>query len=372
MKVGILTYQRAHNYGALLQAYALQSYVRSQGHEVNMIDYWPEYHAQDYKLIPYFKSISSLGKIKSIVILMIGLRRILQRAYGYKKFMKQNFNLSSKVAYPTESSMKDINYDLVIYGSDQIWRRSNYPLFKGFSDVFFGFYPINASKKITYAASMGIINVDDQDKIYLAKMLKNFDAISVREEELKELVEEVIEEKVSLVLDPVFLLTKKQWLSLNNSSELPKKKEKYIFFYQLTPSEEAIEFVDKLSAHYGYKIIEVRGRVEPLLFEKRYYQTANPNDFIDLIANAEIVVSTSFHGVAFSLIFEKEFYALGMGKNSGRVQTLLDNLNISERLLSHTNLPNTNDKINYEVVSLNLQRLKLHSENYILTNLNNC
>ena len=371
MKIGILTYQRAHNYGALLQAYSLQTYLKKHGHEVDIIDYWPEYHAQDYKLIPYFKNRSFLGKIKAILILLIGYKRIIKRTNGYEKFIREQFNLSETVNFTTEESLNEIEYDVVVYGSDQIWRRSNYSLFKGFSDVYFGAFPKKVKHKITYAASMGVIDVNDDDKVYLKKMLQNFDVISVREDELKKLAEEIIGHNVTLVLDPVFLLTRKEWMKLNNPLKMINKKEKYIFFYQLTPSDEAIDFVNNLSDYYGYKVFEIRGRVEPLLFGNRYLQTASPIDFLSLINNAELVVSTSFHGVAFSLIFEKQFYALGMGNNSGRVQTLLDNLNISERLLTNDTKIDFEKKINYDNLKVRMAELKSQSENYILENIGN-
>lgn len=370
MKLGILTYQRAHNYGALLQAYALKTYLKSLGHQTEVIDYWPDYHKEDYTLIPYFKSRSFLGKIKAVMLLLLGYQRIVTRTNGYKQFMSQQLNLAENPLYSNEKEMKEIEYDTVVYGSDQIWRRSNYPVFKGFSDVFFGADLNKVKRKITYAASMGVIDVDLKDKDYLKRMLSNFNAISVREEELKLLVDEIIEDNVTLVLDPVFLLAKEEWSKLNTCA-IPLNQDKYIFFYQLMPSKESIDFVQRLKEFYGYKVIEIRGRVEPLLFGNRYFQTASPIDFLSLIQNAEIVVSTSFHGVAFSLVFEKQFYALGMNNNSGRVQSLLHKLNISERLLTTTEQINFDEKINYQNVNMRKQELITQSQNYLIRTLNN-
>jgi hypothetical protein len=370
MKLGILTYQRAHNYGALLQAYALKTYLKSLGHQTEMIDYWPDYHKEDYALIPYFKSRSFLGKIKAILLFLLGYKRIIKRKNGYGQFMSEHLNLSDNPLYSMEREMKEIEYDAVVYGSDQIWRRSNYPLFKGFSDVFFGADLIEVKRKITYGASMGVIDVDLKDKDYLKRMLRNFNAISVREEELKLLVDDIIEDNVSLVLDPVFLLKKEEWAMLH-TRVIPFFQEKYIFFYQLMPSKESIDFVQRLEEFYGYKVVETRGRVEPMLFGNRYFQTASPLDFLMLIQNAEIVVSTSFHGVAFSLLFEKQFYALGMNNNSGRVQSLLNKLNISERLLANTNQVSFEEKINYQSVNLRKQELISQSKNYLIRALNN-
>jgi hypothetical protein len=370
MKIGILTYHRAHNYGALLQAYALKTYLIKLGHQTQIIDYWPEYHNEDYKLIPFFKSRRFLSKVKALLFLLIGYTRITKRAEGYEKFISERLGLSHNPLYTSGQEMNEVDYDVAVYGSDQIWRKSNYPTFKGFSDVFFGSLLPKVKKKITYAASMGVIEDNQKDKDYLKKMLPNFDALSVREEELKLLVDEIIGDDVSLVLDPVFLLEKEEWTKINTKS-IPLKKEKYIFFYQLVPSKEAIGFVQCLENFYGYKVIEIRGRVEPLLYGKRYSQTAGPLDFLSLIQNAEIVVSTSFHGVAFSLVFEKQFYALGMKNNSGRVQSLLNKLNISERLLTNTNEVNFEEKINYKKVNVIKDELIKQSQNYLIETINN-
>jgi hypothetical protein len=130
-------------------------------------------------------------------------------------------------------------------------------------------------------------------------------------------------------------------------------------------SKEAIDFVNRLRDYYDYDVIEIRGRVEPLKFGNRYCQTANPFDFLTLIQNAEIVVSTSFHGVAFSLVFEKQFYALGMNNNSGRVQTLLNNLDISNRLLTIMNQVDLEEKIDYKKVNIRKLELVKQSHSYL-------
>ena len=102
MKIGILTYHRAHNYGALLQAYALQTYLRGLGHEVEIIDYWPDYLAEESKFNPDFRARRLWGKIKSILLLLIGYPRILKRSKGYKQFVRDQFHLSDKPRYTTE------------------------------------------------------------------------------------------------------------------------------------------------------------------------------------------------------------------------------------------------------------------------------
>lgn len=360
MKIGILTYQRAHNYGALLQAYALRTYLHNLGHDVEIIDYWPKYHNEDYKLIPYFSSRRFLGKIKAIFLLIIGYSRITKRRLYYNRFMQKYLDLGKNPMFTTKDEISILNYDIVVYGSDQIWRKNNYPIFKGYSEVFFGVYPKGDVRKITYAASMGILQYTEQDKSYLKQVLQNFDELSVRESDLKLMVENITSKTIPLVLDPVFLLDKYEWIeSLNIINNKPS--EKYILFYQLLPSKDAIKFTNRLRDYYGYKVIEIRGRVESLLFGERYQQTVSPVDFISLIRSAEIVVSTSFHGIAFSIVFEKQFFALGMGNNSERVKSLLNYLGINNRYLNEIN----DDIIDYRSVRVKLKELRNKSINYL-------
>lgn len=362
MKIGILTYHRSHNYGALLQAYALITYLRGLGHETEIIDYWPDYHADDYKLIPNFGSLSFKGKIKSILLVFIGFPKILRRTRQYKKVIKEQFNLHDKPEYPNKKDIKSVEYDVIIYGSDQIWRNQNYHLFKGFDDIYFGSHPLRATSKIAYAASMGVINLKDEDLVFLRSMMNNFDVISVREAELKKVLENVTAQEISLVLDPVFLLDKQKWKTLISGK---KVQEKYILLYQLVPSEESVKLTDKLQGLYGYKVIEIQGRVNSLLFGSRYKQTESPFEFLSLIYNAEFVVSTSFHGAAFSLIFEKQFYAVGMGKNSGRLMSLLSSLEIENRYLLNIENANINDQIDYSHVNEKLGENREYSIAYL-------
>jgi hypothetical protein len=159
-------------------------------------------------------------------------------------------------------------------------------------------------------------------------------------------------------------LSRKDWVSLIKFVN-PLVSGRYILFYQLMPSRESIDFVERLKSYYGYEVVEIRGRVEPLLFGSRYLQTGSPLDFISLIRNAEIVVSTSFHGVAFSVIFEKQFYALGMKNNSGRVLSLLNSLKIYNRIVHDIDLVDFSHKIDYENVFVKLEALVNESRDYL-------
>ena len=365
MKIGILTYHRAHNYGALLQCYALKEYLKKYNHVVEIIDYWPEYHNESYKLLSLklFSDYSILGKCKFILIFIFGFSRILKRRKGYINFIYNVLELPKKIRY---SNGKDIcdHYDVVIYGSDQIWRKQKTLILNGFDEVYFGEYPTNTKLRISYAASMGVIKLLEKDSEYLEKILKNFNEISVREVDLQNVLK-YIGYNANIVLDPVFLLNKEDWNTLIDCSKI-KLPSKYIFFYHLTFSTDALILIEKLKLFYGYEIIEIRNVVNPLLIGSRYkYQIASPEDFLKLFKNAEFVVSTSFHGTALSIIFEKQFYITGMGNNSERSRTLLKNLEIGNRYLDNIETIDLAEVIDYQQVNIRLVDLQNKSKNFI-------
>jgi hypothetical protein len=364
MKIGILTYQRAHNYGALLQAYALRTYLKKFSFDVEYIDYWPKYHSDAYRIfsVENLRNHSFLGQIKFILLFILSLPRVLNRKKGFNNFIRYKLELERAPRYLVSKDILE-DFDIVIYGSDQIWRYQNLPLFKGFDYSYFGEYPINVKKKIAYAASMGEINIIDSEQSLIIKNISQFNSISVRENNLKSYLEN-IGIKSTLVLDPVFLLSKIEWLSLE-CKKAHNKKNRYILFYHLMYSREAIEFVNKLSESTGLKVIEIQGEVKPLLIGNRFLQTLPPEEFITLVNNAEYVVSTSFHGVAFSLIFQKQFYALGMKGNLDRVLSLLNLLNLSNRYITDNVSFSLKERIDYTVVEPMLIKYISKSQSFL-------
>jgi len=364
MKIGILTYHRAYNYGALFQAYGLMKYLQLMGHDAELIDYWPTYHAKDYELFPSekFSKLKLIHKVKYLIFFLTGLSRMLKRKKGYDDFMKNSLNLPDKTMFSSKEVIAG-EYDAIFCGSDQIWRKHNFADFNKIDEVYFGNCPVNTIKKYSYAASMGVLHEDAETKSFLRKQLPNFDKVSVRESDLKLLLSDIGFES-TLVLDPVFLLDKNEWYDISNN-KTKKEKEKYIFFYHHMDCPEAEKLVDKLKKKYNCSVRIVRSKVYPFLFGKDYTQSISPYKFLELIANAEAVVSTSFHGVAFSIIFEKQFYALGMGKNSKRVETLLDSIGIKQQLNDDISQFDLDKSIDYVKVNNLLNKKIEASKNYI-------
>lgn len=242
--------------------------------------------------------------------------------------MQNQLGLTKNPQYTQENSLIKERYDLIVYGSDQIWRNHIVDKRDKFDPMYFGENLPASQKIISYAVSMGVIDANEEDRAFLQKALSQYSTILVREKNLSKLVSNLgYENKV--VLDPVFLLEKIEWEKM--VVNVPKRDYKYILYYQLVFSQEGLELAKKLQAKLNCELIILTGTVIPLNFTKNTKQTASPIEFLSLIKDAEYVITTSFHGTAFSIIFEKQFYSINLEKISGRVQTLLSQMDISDR-----------------------------------------
>lgn len=368
MKIGILTYQRAENYGALLQAYALKTTLEQAGYNVEMVDYWPEYHENVFKLFSKtnFKKRSFLGKVKYLILFAFSFNWLIKRKKNLNRFMKEKLDLGKHPKYTKKNDVCK-EYDIVIYGSDQIWRKQSIREDNWFDDWYFGSDNIQAKVKLAYAASMGVMDVKENEKAYLKNTLKNFDTISVREKDLNSLLED-LGFKSRLVIDPVFLLKQDSWCKLIKEYKLKKSTSKYILFYNLLNSAESERFTNQLESYTGFEVIEVTKKMSFNDVGKRYVKSASIQEFLNLINNAEFIVSNSFHGVALSIILEKQFYAVGFGERSSRVITLLESLELTNRFLFNINaiVFDEDEEIDFTIVKFKLDSLYKRSFAYLI------
>lgn len=361
MKIGILTYHRAENYGALLQAYATKTYLESLGHDVTFVDYWPQYHIDYFKLFSWrrFLAGSIHTKLAMLVSIIVwGIPRY-RRKRQLQRFMQQRLGLSPKPQY-TDMDDKTERYDAVIYGSDQIWRKQHLGGVE-FDNWYFGSDNVQTKKKIAYAASMGKQETTEKDDDYVKRMMQNFSHIAVRETSLQDYLYK-LEVSSTVVADPVFLLSKEQWQQLAEPSE---KHNNYILFYNLLNTPESTRFAKALSQHTGLPVIEVTKRLSLLHTGNSYVRTASVERFLGLLAGARYVVSNSFHGVAFSLLFGKQFWAVGMEDKANRVVSLLESVGIADRYIQSypDNIPMI--EIDYDMTSPILKSIVEKTKEYI-------
>lgn len=355
MKIGILTYHRVHNFGALLQAIALRYVLQNMGHQVFYVDYYPPYHRRLYKVFSWHEFFSR-DTIKN------KMRYVIDRAiqYPYRKERQRNFtDFISKEIIPYCKSV-DENFDVVFYGSDQIWRIQKD--LNDFNPIYFGAGCIKANKHVSYAASMGTVYLSRPQQEKFKYLVSHLDFISVREVALQSLLQSMNFTNVEQVVDPTLLLVCQEWNRLFPINQIRNKK--YLLFYDLMKGSFRKDVVYDIAKKKGLDVIVLAGSATSAPSETMI-TTAGPYQFLDLIRGAEFVCTSSFHGLAFSLIFNKQFF-VSFKTNSERAESLLASLDISDRLLkNHSADITVLEDINYDIVNEKLFHLKDFSLKFI-------
>ncbi|MDE6492039.1 MAG: polysaccharide pyruvyl transferase family protein [Lactobacillus sp.] len=323
MKVGILTFSAAHNFGAILQCYGLYKTICSLGHSVEVIDYRPDYLAASK---PAFGWRQYLSRHFETLYARYSEYRYWRNIYdGYMAFKRKNMAMSAPVYDNTGLKTLVERYDIVVIGSDQIWNNR----FNGRDMAWYGAIS-DRVRWITYAASAG--NVDDWAKwaAQQTELLSHFENISARESELADFVGTITGTQIPAVLDPSLLGNPDIWAQWRQ----PMIKEDYILTYQARESDDLFRIAENLKHQLGCK------RIIPLDFygnvKKMGHETfvASPGEFISLIANARCVVTTSFHGTAFSIILNTPFYTIRLNDGAdGRSLNLLQATGLDNRMI---------------------------------------
>lgn len=352
MKVGIITFHRAINYGAVLQCLALQKVVKKLGHECEVID---------YECLPLEKGASPFY-IRSFSPrdLAVFLTQIIMRTKKnrrFKQFVQNNIKTTSKCYTPNNIDEISDLYDVYITGSDQVW---NYEI-TDLDSAYFLDFVINESKKASYGASFGVATIPDKYSSTYKKYLSSFSKISVREYEAVELVKKLTGKESTTVLDPVFLLDKEEWSVV---AKKPEHNQKYILVYSINKTG-CYQYAQKLSEQTGIPIV---GLLKPTLEKTRCaaIRTGSPDEYVGWFENAEYIITDSFHGAAFSIIFNKQFVVFL--NNSGRASrqvTLLKRLGLENRIETDDTVRKMFEPIEYDVVNKTVDHDKKLSVEYL-------
>lgn len=358
MKIGLLTFHRAENFGAVMQAYALQLYLQNEGHFVNIIDYrCPQIESQYHIYNP-----SILWQRKNIIISLTKyferFRTLNERKYRKKLYeeFRQNYlcvsDRCSRIKY-------NGNYDAYIVGSDQVW---NLHITGGVDkNYFLGFEVPNNVIKISYAASaeMDPFNLLDKNRVDINNYLSQFKEISVRETFLKSQIERFSNRKIKVCLDPTFLLHKQSYLDIAHKPQ----EENYILVYHMTPIPEAIVIAEKEALKAKCNVVEIYGGYSSDRKNKNCKYNLGPLELLGYILNAEKIITSSFHGLALSLILEKNVWVYNKGNNL-RQRELLSKLSLEHRLVCSENETLYGD-LDYNRINNKLSELIKDSKFYL-------
>lgn len=353
MKIGILTFHRTTNYGAALQAYALQQTLIGQGHDAEIIDYNCKtiYSYYDYRVFYGAQSAKTrVGKL---------LRYPYNKATcaRFAAFRQAYMRLSPECTEHDTLRAVEQRYDAVVSGSDQVWNPN--AIFGDFDAYLLG---TAQCRRIAYAASAGSVSTWEPYLKAYWRLLHRFDAISVREEEMLAPTERLAQKDVSLVLDPTLLLKREDW-SRVESRELPddRLKNGYILVYFLGKDPAIVQAARDAQEATGLPLVTLGRRIGA---RDEVHPVTGPEEFLTLFRHASCVLTSSFHGTAFAVQYGRPFLVFGNGAYNGRMQTLLSALNLQERMMhgkDHTVMDALNAPIDWSRSGERLQEARERS-----------
>lgn len=365
MKIALISFHDTLNYGAALQAYALQHHLKTLGHDCEYIDYASEKRRHKYDVMPQITSALKSGNFKRAVSHLLGASFTCARKQAFGAFYKQHLHVTDK-QYTTSAQAVELNaaYDKFVAGSDQIWNLSN----TGGDGAYLLDFVKDSAKKVSYASSFGMEWVPPDYRRQYTECLNAIAYLSTRERRGVEIIKELTGRDAALVLDPVFLLSANQWSQLAQGTQTHSK---YLFVYTNNKNELG-KFLQT-----GYDLSDMDlSLLSPHASVYRSFPKSarrnkemSPAGFVAEIQNASMVVTTSFHCLAFAILLHKPFVVILSERHLDRNQRLLNLLEITG--LEHRVLrpgmgtPEINAPIDYVAVEERLQRHRAASLDFL-------
>jgi len=323
VKAGVITFHSAHNFGATLQAWALQKVLKNYNIEACVINYHPSIIDDLYDPL---KEKYGMEKVLAGIKLRFQNPRSLKRYRNYTSFIKNNFDLLGDFTTYEELEAAGLDLDAYIAGSDQVWNSEH---IGGFDPAYFLDFVKPGSLKISYAASIGRDYLLPVYHEQIRNSLKSFTSISVREKSARKPVKELAGKPVDVVLDPTLLLPREEYDEIKTTPDI---KGQYIFVYMMEHNPDVVTFANRVSTATGLPIVQRRPN-KIFKNEIATCYTSAPGDFLGLIENAEYVITNSFHGTVFSIIYETPFVSMLHSNTGSRTVDLLKALNMESHLL---------------------------------------
>lgn len=369
-RIGVITMHKVLNYGSALQAYATQKTIEQLGYDCELIDYtYPNgFHKQNHRE-------STLVLLKRFVLhLSLGFP-YKKKGKKFGKFRNNYFKLSS-VTYnsPDQIAANPPFYDVYMVGSDQVWN----PRHIGSDTTFVLSFAASGQKKISFASSFAQANIEKKYHNLYSPYLSDFDAISVREANGQKIIKEWLGRDVPVCLDPTLLLKKEDYLPIAADSALKIDEPfvlVYILQYAYNPYPYAADFVKQVHRETGLHVVLLDFTAKEKLgieHVTNLHDAVGPSEFLYLFLNASLVITTSFHGTAFALNFEKPLYAIINDKatSDDRMLNLLTMVGAEDRAIKKNSPVERIDlKMNYSGITPKLDALRDKSIDYLQNSL---
>lgn len=355
-RVGTLTFHIAHNYGAMLQAHALQQTITRLGGDCEIIDY----------RFPYINQWSGIWTWSDLCRqsgVWRGTLRYMKRCYtGYYRRctrMQKKFNAFmrrmrlSREVYFSREQLIHARYDFVVTGSDQIW---NPNLTNGPAKEYFGqCFDLNQCQLVSYAASNGKDSLPVEFADQMLEWLKKYKVLGIREKALADTLNNNHFLRATPVLDPVFLCSPDEWKSLATRASI-RIEEPYLLLYAFQVGSEIYDLARQVARERGLKLVSIQYKYDESLSDMQQCIDCGPEDFVSLFQHADFVCTSSFHGNVFAIIFEKDFYCVGHPEYSQRNRDMLQLFGLKHRYVQGSVTTTHSQPVDYEVCRQVIQK----------------
>ena len=357
--IGVVSYNihcNFTNYGSALQSWALKEAINKLGYNAKLIDYCPEILKDKDPLNP-FKNMWDKDE-ESIKMCELSMPAIKENYYKFDNFYTNEFARTKKVYTKDNFNdvVKDENIDGFVCGSDTIFCVDEF----GIDDGYYANYDcMKNGYTVSYAASFGDSHFDNNTYALLNERLHNFKAIGIREIGMIDYIKNIVDVPVSKVIDPTLLLKAEDYQKITNKDQ---KRDKYLLLYARRYNPKMSEYAEKLAQENGWKVIEISLRATNKdIHEMRY--DAGVEEFLELVKNAEYIVTNSYHGMIFSVQFRRPFVVFSREQCDTKIAELLETMGLSDRLL--INGDEKFNSINYDLVHSRIDSFRKESLEFL-------
>lgn len=364
-KIGIITFHKSKSYGAVLQAYATLQVIKKMGYDAEFVDYTNYYEQNRKKILK--KGINGLYSFLKCRVKEIMFRDKYWEEKAFGNILDIYDYSCSKIKSSNIQDFKKIKYDTIIVGSDQVW---NPNITNGIDETYLLNFGVTLNR-ISYASSMGSYKLNESEKEIYIKNLQKFSFISVRELYSKNELQDLTDKNIKIVIDPTMLLTTNDWNTLINKfvSNSKEIQQKYILsFFVGGTTDTYQEYIDYVKKELGLPAWNIHINLHQRFGIDKTLAGVTVPEFINYIKNASFIITDSFHGTVFSLLFKKNFLPLNNVLNPVRVKELLNKFGISDRL---NNLKKINNEINYKKVNDILEKNREDSFSWLRSAIEN-
>lgn len=354
---------RAINYGSALQAYALNAYLRKQDFDVYTIDYTTESQQSLYRI---FEPLNGIMALCRNIHSLINYRKLTEHQHRFNSFIERFIPTTQRFHTAEQLNSYKFGADYYICGSDQIWNANC----DDFDPNYMLSFVEDKRKCISYAPSLGSGGFSQRTTDAIKKYTGRFKALSSREEAGAEIISSQTGRSVSIVADPVFLLSAEEWKEIADRKLL---KQDYILGYFIGDRPGLRDFAHKMSKSTTMPVVVIYKNLRDIKFGFKNMYECGPTDFVSLVMHAKSVVTNSFHAVAFSLIFRKDFWVFtGKGNTDSRIEGILDIVGLSGRIIdnSYDKISDYLSPIHYSAPEISkLDKYIAYSKEFLLKNL---